>query len=313
MSKRSVRGRTWPPIDIALLSEMVETGPKKIMKIRVGARFIMPVALGAPVLVPWPTLVESGALLRPSLEFQLQAPAHAQITALPFAEGARVAAGQPLIHFSAPETNRLRAKLDAQIDCVHKHIGTDQRSASNSLRELLLTLQVRLDRLKGQEASYAPRAPFAGVLRDIEPGLAPGVWVAKDERVAVLVGEGAHEVSSYLDEKTVSKVVVGDSAHFYSEGLAGPVLRLKVASIEGSATRVLPGGQWASAHGGSVKARVRNGIWYPENAVYRVGFTVEEPVGALADSVWRGRVVINGRREAPAVRFIRALAALLKP
>lgn len=288
---------------------------------RARTSFIVLVALVLLALVPWPTRVQSGALLRPTQVFPVHAPEHAQVTNLPFREGARVAQGQLLVGFAAPESKSRREALDAQAERLRWQIGAsgfdaEQRAASAVLREQLATLEAQLALLTEEEARYAPRAPFAGVLRDVEPELAPGVWVGRNERVAVLVGEGAHEASSYLDEETVRRVAVGDSAHFYPEGLSGPVLKVKVSNIDRDATRVLPGGpwaaQWATAQGGPVQARERSGAWYPEHAVYRVSFTVDEPAGALAGRAWRGKVVIDGKWEAPGARFVRSLAALLR-
>lgn len=269
------------------------------------------------VLLPWPTRVQSGAMLRPAQVFPVHAPERAQVAALPHQEGTRVASGQPLMRFAAPENGSRREALDAQAERLRWQIGAsgfdaEQRAQSGVLREQLATLEAQLALLAEEEARYQPHAPFDGVLRDVEPELAPGVWVAKGERVAVLVGEGGHEASSYLDEETVRRVAVGDSAHFYPEGLGGPVLRLRVANIDRDATRTLPGGQWAAPLGGPVQAREKGGAWYPEHAVYRVSFTVEEPAAALAGRAWRGKVVIDGRWEAPGARFVRALAALLR-
>jgi len=268
-------------------------------------------------VVPWPTRVQSGAMLRPSQVFPVHAPEHAQVTGVPLREGQRVAAGAPLVEFASLDIGSRREAVQAQAERLRWQLGAsgfdaEQRAQSGVLREQLAMLEAQLALLTEEEARYHPRAPFAGVLRDVEPELAPGVWVGKNEKVAVLVGDNAHEAGSYLDEETVRRVAVGDSARFYPDGQSGPVLRLRVASIDRDATRVLPGGQWAAPQGGTVQAREKNGAWYPEQAVYRVGFSVDEPAGALAGRAWRGKVVIDGRWEAPGARFVRSAAALLR-
>jgi putative peptide zinc metalloprotease protein len=260
--------------------------------------------------------VQSGALLRPAAVFPVHAPAHAQVAALPLAEGARVAAGQVLVQFTAPEFGSRREALQAQAERLRWQLGAagfdaEQRANSGVLREQLATVEAQLAVLEEELVRYRPLAPFAGTLRDLEPELAPGVWVGRNEKVAVLVGDGAHEGTAYMDEETVRRVAVGDSARFYADGQSGPVLRLKVTGIDGDATRALPTGLWAAQQGGSVPAREKQGVWYPERAVYRVSFAVEEPAGALAGHAWRGTVVVEGRWEAPGTRFVRALAALV--
>ena len=148
-------------------------------------------------------------------------------------------------------------------------------------------------------------------MRDIDSELAPGVWVGKNERVGVLVSDKGEEVSTYLDEDTVRRVAVGDSARFYADGLEGPFVRLTVAGIDQDATHVLPSGMWSAQHGGSVVAREKQGYWLPERAVYRVTFMLAEPSGALAGRSWRGKVVIAADWEAPGTRLLRGVATLL--
>ena len=84
-----------------------------------------------------------------------------------------------------------------------------------------------------------------------------------------------------------------------------------MTGIDRDASRTLPSGLWAAQQGGSVPAREKQGEWYPERAVYRVTFTVDEPAGALAGHAWRGNAVIDAKWEAPGARFVRALAALV--
>ena len=65
----------------------------------------------------------------------------------------------------------------------------------------------------------------------------------------------------------------------------------------------------AHLFGGHVAVREKNGLFFPEQAVYRVELTVlaEEVSDGIPDQhTWRGRVAIAGNWEAPGVRFLRA-------
>lgn len=288
-------------------------------RIRNSARGRRSLALAAVLLVmfcvPWPTRVHGGAMLRPTEVFLVYAPGNAQLVRLPVREGARVARGQVLAEFTAAENDSLRQGLKAQVERLRWQAGAagfdaEQRANSSVLREELATAEARLAALEEEAARYRPLAPFAGTLRDLDTELAPGTWVGKNERVAVLVGDRAAEASTYLDEETVRRVAVGDRATFYADGGAGPALRLTVASIDRDATRTLPSGLWAAQQGGQVPAREKQGVWYPDHAVYRVSFSVDEPVDTLGGHAWRGEVVVAGAWEAPGTRFVRSLAAL---
>jgi putative peptide zinc metalloprotease protein len=268
-------------------------------------------------VLPWPTRVQSSAVLRPADVFPVHAPVHGKVAALPFAEGARVRAGQVLMQFSAPENGSRRDSLQAQAERLKWQVessgfNAEELAQSGVLREQLATVQAQLAALEEEDAHTRPVAPFDGTLRDVEPELAPGVWVGKHERVAVLVSDRAHEASCYLDEEDVRRVSVGDSARFYIDGHAGPALRLAVTGIDRDASRTLPSGLWAAAQGGSVPARDKQGAWYPEHAVYRVTFKVEDPAGVLGGRAWRGTAVIDAKWEAPGARFVRTLASVLR-
>ena len=275
--------------------------------------------LGLAVLLfvlPWPTRVQSSGVLRPAEVFPIHAPEHAMLAALPLRDGAKVKAGDVMLQFAVAENASQRQGIEAQIDSLRWRsegagFDVEQRAQSMVLREQLASAEAKLDLLKEQAARYTPVAPFAGTLRDIDSELAPGVWVGKNERVGVLVSDKGEEVSTYLDEDTVRRVAVGDSARFYPDGLEGPFVRLTVAGIDQDATHVLPSGMWSAQHGGSVAAREKQGYWFPEHAVYRVTFTVAESSGELAGRSWRGKVVIAADWEAPGARLVRGVAALL--
>jgi len=266
--------------------------------------------------VPWPTRIQASGLLRPVDVFPIHAPEHAQVAALPFHEGEAVRAGQVMMQLSAAENSSRREALEAQIahlrwQSAAAGFDAEQRAQSLVLREQLATAEAELASLAEEATHYQPVAPFAGTLRDVEQELAPGVWVGKNERLAVLVSDHGDEVSTYLDEDKVRRVAVGDKARFYPDGLEGPFVRLTVTGIDRDASRTLPGGMWAAQQGGSVPAREKQGEWFPDHAVYRVRFSVQDKAGVLAGHAWRGKVVIAGAWEAPGARFVRAAAALL--
>jgi putative peptide zinc metalloprotease protein len=267
-------------------------------------------------VVPLPTRVQGSGMLHAAALFPIHAPEHAQVSAMPFHEGDHVAAGATLVRFAVAENGSRREALVAQVERLRWQLGAsgfdaEQRAQSGVLREQLAGAEAQLALAVEEATRNEPVAPFAGTLRDVDPELAPGVWVGKNERVAVLVGDQGTQVSTYLDEETVRRIAVGDSARFYPDGLGGPVLRLRVQGIDRDATRVLPSAVWSAQQGGSVPAREKAGAWYPEHTVYRVTFALAEPAGSLRGHAWRGTVVIAGAWEAPGTRFARNVASVV--
>lgn len=266
--------------------------------------------------VPWPTRQSASAILKPREIYPVHAPSGAQVVELPWAEGSSVAEGEPLLVLTSPELElrwrRVQALLErSRWKSNSAGVNAEQRQNIQVLQEDESTAKAELASVQSEMELYAPKAPFAGVLRDLEPELKSGVWVSNRERLAVLIKPDRWQVETYLDEDAVRRIAVGDSARFFTDGLEGPVLALSVSAIDQDATRILLNGQLATQFGGSIMTRERLGQLVPERAVYRVTLNSSDDIGILARQSWRGQVVIHGQWEAPGVIFLRSALVLV--
>jgi putative peptide zinc metalloprotease protein len=270
------------------------------------------VALG---LIPLPGRLEAGAFLHAGRTVPVFAPERAQLASLPYREGARVAQGAVLATLSGPEQLARRQALEARLARLRWQSATagfnaELRQQSGVTGQELLTAEAELKALDEDAVAYAPRAPFAGTLRDIDPELAAGDWLRKNEKIALLVADGPWEADAYFDEATVARLAVGDSARFYPHGSPGRSVRMVVAAIDRDASRTLPDASWVAGKGGELAARERDGRWVPEHALYHVTFRLADPAPAPAGTTQRGVVVVASAWEAPALRFLRAAFAV---
>jgi putative peptide zinc metalloprotease protein len=268
------------------------------------------------LVVPWPTRQAASGSLKPMEIFPIYAPAAAQVVSLPWAEGSAVAAGGLLLELTSPELKLRWQNAQTRLQRVRWQTGSagvnaEQRQNLQVLEQEEQTAQAEMASVQAEMALYLPKAPFAGVLRDLQPDLKPGQWVGNRERLGVLVKPDRWQVETYMDEDAVSRIREGDQARFFSDGLEGPVLRLVVSAIDQDASRVLPNAQLAAQLGGSVMTREKHGQLVPERAVYRVTLGVESDVGSLAYHSWRGHVVIHGHWEAPGLAFLRSALVLV--
>lgn len=278
------------------------------------------IALVLLTLVPWPGRVAGSAVLRPAQTWSMFAPGPARIESFTLQENSRVDAGDELVVLAAPELQLKRAAALARIERLRwqaASAGFDPGSRPHlqSSQEELASAAAELAALDEELARYAPKAPFAGRLRDIDPDLQSGQWLARKERIALLVGEEGSLVETWLAEEAVKRIAPGDEAIFIADGREGPVLQLRVSNIDADASRVLGSSQslLAAQHGGHILTRERNGQLIPEQAMYRVTLTVESPLQDLAGQSWRGSVVVHARGEAPAARYLRnALGVLVR-
>jgi len=265
--------------------------------------------------VPWPNRIATSALLRPEKQFVVYAPAHARLAAASVAEGQRVVAGTVLFEIESMElASRSRAAAEKcerlRWQTAASNFDGEQRAQWQVLQQQLEAAQAEFASLQVDAKRYAPTAPFDGTLRDIDPDLRVGAWLGQNEALARLVDDRTVQVLAFLSEEDVSLVATADAARFYADGVDGPVLSLKVLHVDPEASSTLPEGELSSIYGGSIVVREKKGVLYPEQAIYRVMLSVDDPVGALEGRSWRGKVVIHGSWSPPAWRFIRSAVSL---
>ena len=262
-------------------------------------------------ILPWPTRVSSSGILKPAEIFPIYAPAGAQIAQQPPANGARMEQGATVFQLASAEMQKrwqiANAKIEAsswQADVAG--VDSEQKHNLLVLQEIRASAEAELASVQADLELYAPKAPFAGRVVDVDPDLRLGTWVSRNEKLGALVKDDRWMVETYLDEESVRRVKEGNLARFISDGREGSFLRLVVTSVDRDATRALPDAQLATQFGGSILTREKNGQHIPERATYRVVLEVTDPIGVLQGKSWRGHVAIDGAWEAPGARFIRA-------
>jgi putative peptide zinc metalloprotease protein len=274
------------------------------------------------VLLPWPGRVTSSGLLRPADVWPVYAPAGARVDALPHKEGARVAAGEVVLQMYVPDLQMRRQALLAKVERLRWQAaasGFDAESRSRLLvNEVMLTAaQSELASLDTELLNYAPRAPFAGHLRDLDPDLQLGQWLSRKEKIALLVrDDGRWLVETWLDEDAVQRVALGDRALFISDNIQGSAVHLRVVAVDRDSARVLPRAELAAHLGGHILTREKAGQLVPERAIYHVTLALDpahQSLDALTNQSWRGKLTIHARWEAPAWPYLRqALAVLVR-
>lgn len=281
-------------------------------RIRRGRRLALLAGAGgllALLLVPLPGRITGMGLLQPAEQLTLYAPAGAQVRALPFRAGDAVPAGAVLFEMDSPALQLRTLQSAARMAGVQGQITASAFDAEQRRDWQLAAEQLQSRRAEAQTVAadaqrFAPVAPFAGRFVDADPDLHVGDWVAQDEVLGRLVGTGARQVVTYVDENDVRRLAVGDAGVFIVDVLQGPLLQLRVKAIERDATRTLNERLLASHLGGQVLVREQAHGLVPESAVYRV---VLEVAGGQdhADQSWRGWVALDAQPEPLLQRFAR--------
>lgn len=308
----------WRPVRM----ELKAWGERRAVILQRGRTAVSVLVLAALVgllFVPWPGRLTVSGILRPAEYWPVHAPAGARLEELMFQEGERVPEGAVIARLHGPDVESRREALLARVEQLRRQAATsafDQETRTRMLvvEDDLATAQAELASLEVELLKYTPRAPYPGYLRDIDPDLRIGEWLADKERIGLLVREGGRWlVETWLDEDDVQRVSEGDSALFITDGASASPLGLHVEAIDRDASRALTRPELTAQAGGHVLAREQKGELVPERAVYRVTLAVDEgqPSDALAGQSWRGTVTIRGRAEAPALRYLRQAGAVL--
>ncbi|ANQ85746.1 HlyD domain-containing protein [Azoarcus olearius] len=278
-------------------------------------RLVAPALLALLVLLalPLPGRVTASGVVRAAAVWPVFAPAAARLQQFDLREGSAVAEGAVIAVLDNPELAARREAVVAKVERLRWQAQTagfdaEARSRLQSSQEELATAEAELAGIDEEAARYRPAAPFAGRLRDLDPDLQAGQWLANKEQIALLVGDGGRIVETWLDEEAVKRLAVGDRGVFVPDSGEGPVLRLAVSAIDADASRVLGRGILAAPAGGHILVRERNRQLIPEHAVYHVVLAVDEdPAAGTAghDQMLRGTVSIRARWEAPLQRYLR--------
>jgi putative peptide zinc metalloprotease protein len=277
-------------------------------------------ALVGLAFVPWPGRVTASALLRPAESWPVYAPSGARLDELRFREGQRVPEGALIARLHVPDLNTRRQALTARVDQLRWQASAsafDDQTRQKLLvaEDTLATAQAELASVDTELRNFAPKAPYAGALRDLDPDLREGQWLARKERLALLVKEGTPwVVETWLDEEAVQRIRPGDGAMFINDGADAAPLPLRVQAVDRDASRVLARPELTAQAGGHLMAREKNGQLVPERAVYRVTLELQQGEtlpAALSRQTVRGQITIHARAEAPGLRYVRQASAVL--
>lgn len=271
--------------------------------------------VAALFVVPWPTRVTGSGLLQPQQQWAIYAPEQARIMDMPRRDGAWVLADELLVQFDSPQLDNRAAQVEARRErlawqSAAAGFDAEMRRDWQILNEQRVSAEAEESTIAADAVRYRLQAPYVGRLRDIDPDLRVGNWVAHRELIGRVVGDGAKQVVTYVDDDAIHRIAEGDRGFFVADGGAGPMTRLTVTRIDRDAARTLREPELATLFGGHVQVRERQGNLYPERAIYRVLLSVD--AASVSDQhSWRGQVSVAADWEAPGMRFLRAASAVL--
>jgi putative peptide zinc metalloprotease protein len=268
--------------------------------------------------IPLPTHVSVSALFKPSEMWPVHAPGPAVVGVLHARHGQEVKAGQALVNLRAPDvllqmniSQSRWQRLTWQASTSGMPEGQQGTPLALSQTQLR-SAQAEFDRAQQMQQRYQPNAPFAGRFLLHDPDMQAGQWLDKNEKVGTVIGHAPWRIETWVDEEQARRIAIGASAQFIAPGLPH-TLKAQVVSIDKDTTRVLPDGQLTAPQGGHILVREQQGKWLPDQGVYRVSLSLNEPYTHDLMAVQRGMLSVDAQAHSLAGQYLRhALAVVIR-
>jgi putative peptide zinc metalloprotease protein len=272
----------------------------------------------ALLALPWQTSIRADGWLHSARQQLIYSPVPARL--LSVAPAGRVQAGQALVVLDSPDVRSRAAQSLIAADSLALQLDQTIGRAEGLERRAMLVEQLAQQRSEvlAQRAELhrlTLPAAFDGVLADIDPQIAPGVWLNPTQPIAVLFDPDEWIVDALVAQEAIGRFAVGARANFHSRGRWSEPLAGEVVAIDAARAQSLPHPMLAAAHGGRLPATAQaNGSLAPRDALYRV--RIRLPAAALQARAQHhrqqiGSVSIEGERRSLLAHWATSAAALL--
>jgi len=239
----------------------------------------------AILVVPWRTTISASAQLQAAGEAEIISPGSGVIEEVLVREGDEVKAGDVLLRMQSPELTSKRRSMALQLR--EAEITLAQARSSNEFQEdvasrmqEVLRFRASLSALEARQAQLVVRAPFDGVVRDINDIVHRQSWIGSRKNLMRIVDQnGTHRLIGYVLQGDVMRLPPTASARFYPDQITRPVLDVQIDRVDRFNSPTLEAPALSSTNGGPLAARPdNNGGFVPVDAVYRVsGYVVAPP------------------------------------
>ena len=247
--------------------------------------------IAAFFFAPIHTTIKIPAVLEAENQSHLFAPQYAIVKTVHVANGVSVAKGDPVITFVS---SALENKIQQNIRRTNltrqrlSRIAADAQDRSEKIvlqRELARLLKTA-NGLHALEEALIIRAPFDGVVLDIDPNLHAGRGVSEDMRLASVIAPKGVRIRGYVAEADVLRIEEGSKMSFIPEHLSNRRVSGRVRTILPVNSNEIALPALASRFGGSIAVKESGEGLVPLDAWYSI---VSEPDNE--DLVLRQRLI----------------------
>ncbi len=272
--------------------------------------------LAVLAIIPWSTRVSVPAIMTVEHEQAIFAPFAGQISSLNVADGVKVRKGDPLLTLDAPKLMQDKKLAEERASLLESRIGRTGSDDKDRASLIVLTNELKevreeLAGLKRIAAELVIRAPFDGVVADVDPELHKGLWINTKTPLAIIQGGTTPRIKGYVAERDVFRLGQGAAVRFIPDDPDLPIVPATVSEVAEASAERLDEPYLALPYGGSIPIEeARKEDLRPMEAAYPVSMIpASQTQPPLPKKAIRGVSVISGDPES---FFARAKRQVLK-
>lgn len=242
--------------------------------------FVFTLLMGLFIFVPWQTDIKLQGWMHASKASVLYAPDAALLRVLP-PNGSEVSAGELLFELTQPET-----EANIKVAVAAKESIEDQLQGLLGIRDGEALRLELVESWREKDASHQAEkakldalklyAPFDGFLTDLDPSLAPNVWVNPEQPLAVLVDRASWVVDAFVPQDQYARITQGAKVKFFT--LHKPLVPLtgSVVSLDTRRLEELPEPMLSAQFGGAISVENDQTGLTPRETLFKVRIQLDE-------------------------------------
>ncbi len=267
------------------------------------------------LFIPWNSHVQIPGVLTSATYASIYTSESAQIVSIDIERGQKVEKDQVLMVLKS-------AKLDKEIELSQKQLklfklramrAVTNRQDQDDLHVILEQIAAESSKLEGLEKRRAKlilRAPFSGVVAEIDETLHVHQWINDVTPLCFMMDPHAIEIKGIASENELNRIELGQQALFYPNNPFLPKLTASINRIDWGNIKNLDMTYLASQYGGEVAVKSNNeGMFVPENTAYAVR------LGNISSTVLKqemsGNILIIGKPISPAKRAYELVVSVI--
>ncbi|MBY0485524.1 HlyD family efflux transporter periplasmic adaptor subunit [Nitrosomonas sp.] len=251
------------------------------------------------LLFPWNSKIYLPGLLTSANYASIYSPESAQIISIDIERGQKVEKDQVLMVLRSP-------LIESEIELTQKQLAllklraaraVTNRQDQDDLQVILEQIVLESGKLEGLEKRQARlilRAPFSGVVSEMDHSLRSQQWLSNMTPLFFIIDSEVAEIKGIVPVSELNRIEIGQTATFYPEDPQMPKVVASISRIDWGNIKNLDLTYLSSQYGGEVAVKNhKDGKSIPENTAYAI--KLSNILSAVPSREIRGNIRIEGQ------------------